>query len=124
MPAKTPLDLVGEQSAAYESKDIDRFLKLWSDDASIFPSTASSPINGSSKVSKWIRSNAQVPKYTMQVVKEESGGDLAYQFIRYRGTNQNAKGQKVKFSGYLTRILRRAADGSWQIVHAMWKDDK
>jgi ketosteroid isomerase-like protein len=117
-------EVLDGQSEAYTSGDIGKFLAHWSDDATAFPSSAKSPLVGLAKVSKWIRSNAQVPQYTMSVLKEEIGEDIAYQFCRYRGANRNSAGQRAKFSGYLTRILRRDQSGSWKIVHAAWKDDE
>ncbi|THD62549.1 MAG: nuclear transport factor 2 family protein [Bradyrhizobium sp.] len=115
--------LMEKQVAAYLSGDIEPFLDCFADDAAILPSTAKKPIETASKVRKWIRTNAQIPKYQMTVVKSEEDEGLAYQLIRYKGMNKNDAGRSVQFSGYLTRIVRREKNGDWKIVCATWKDD-
>jgi ketosteroid isomerase-like protein len=115
--------LMETQVNAFLSGDLEPFLNCFADDATILPSTAAKPIQKATGVRRWIKTNAQTPKYTMRVVKSEEGNDFAYQLIRYSGANTSKAGRTAKFSGYLTRVMKRQ-NGEWKIVCAVWKDDE
>lgn len=115
-------DFHRKQIAAYQKRDVNAFLDLWAEDAVMIPSTSRRPLSPKKSIRSWIASNMQIPRYTLKVLGGHVSGDLAYEYGTYSGTNTNARGQTARFSGNMTRVLKKQRNGSWKIVHAMWKD--
>ena len=115
MPARKPEEIQPLLAAAFNSGDIDAFLDLHEDDATVRP-----PTGGRASGRDAIRASvapifALRPTIRNEVLDCVRGDGLALVHARWELRGSDA-GQAVELSGVATVVSRRGPDGSWRIV--------
>jgi uncharacterized protein (TIGR02246 family) len=119
------LQLDAEWSEAAQSRDIDRVVSYWADDATVLP-PGGPPIVGKAAIRDFVAKSFENPSFriswkTNDVVVSE-GGDLAYGIGTNRVNVTAPDGTPITVDGKAVTIWRREKDGSWKCVVDIWND--
>jgi uncharacterized protein (TIGR02246 family) len=119
------LRLDAEWAQAAERRDIERILRFWSDDATVFP-PGGPPIAGKAAIRSYVAESLKTPGFSISWktdnVVVSRGGDLAYATGTNRVTFIGPDGRQVTVDGKAVTVWRREADGSWKCVIDIWND--
>jgi len=115
MPARTPEEIQPLLAAAFNAGDIDAFLDLHEDDATVRP-----PRGPRASGRDAIRASvapifALQPTIRNEVLDSVQGDGLALVHARWQLRGSEA-GREVEMSGVATVVSRRRPDGTWRIV--------
>jgi len=132
-PASRPGDdsseirrLDAEWSRAAESRDVERAVSFWSDDAIVFP-PGRPPVSGKAEIREFVTTSFQVPGFSISwkttAVTVSESGDMAYATGTNRVTFDGPDGKRVTVDGKAVEIWRRQKDGQWKCVIDIWNDD-
>ena len=119
------LRLDAEWSEVAGTRDVERILSYWSDDASLLP-PGSPPLVGKAAIRAYIRSSFEIPGFriswkTDEVTVSESG-DLAYGVGINNVSFTGPDGRTVSASGNAVTVWRRDRAGHWKCVVDIWND--
>jgi uncharacterized protein (TIGR02246 family) len=119
------LQLDAEWSEAAQSRDVDRIVSYWADDATILP-PGGPPVVGKAAIREFVAKSFENPSFriswkTNDVVVSE-GGDFAYGIGTNRVNVNGPDGTPVTVDGKAVTIWRREKDGSWKCVVDIWND--
>jgi uncharacterized protein (TIGR02246 family) len=114
-------EMLERYAAAIGARDVEAFLALYADDVRNFDLWTEWSYDGKdalrAMVEEWFGSIDRV-QVEFDDVREVDGGDVAglSAFVTYRGLSP--EGEVLRWmNNRLTWILRKDADGAWQVVH-------
>jgi uncharacterized protein (TIGR02246 family) len=116
MPARTPEEIQALIAAAFNAGDLDAFLQLHEEDATVVVPPDGDRVSGREAIRAAVQPTfALRPTIRNEVVERLQGDGLALIHARWNlaGTD---RGQPVEMSGRATVVSRRQPDGSWRIV--------
>jgi ketosteroid isomerase-like protein len=133
--APKPLDLAAETArlretdaawlAAIQTKDIERTVSYWSDDARIYP-PGQPPVIGKAAIRKYVGDSFATPGFSITWKTEQlvlsASGDMAYQVGADRITFTTPEGKPVVLDTRSTAVWRKQPDGSWKCVVDIWNE--
>ncbi len=117
------LQLDAEWSEAAQTRDVDRVVSYWADDATVLP-PGGPAIVGKAAIREFVAKSFENPSFriawkTNDVVVSE-GGDLAYGIGTNRVNVNAPDGTPVTMDGKAVTVWRREKDGSWKCVVDIW----
>ena len=119
------LRIDAEWSRAAQSRDVDRVLPFWADDAIVFP-PASPAVAGRAAIRDFVAKSFQTAGFSISwkttTVAVSRSGDIAYTTGTNRVTFNAPDGTQVTVEGKAVAVWRRAKDGAWKCVIDMWND--
>jgi uncharacterized protein (TIGR02246 family) len=116
MPARTPEEIQALIAAAFNAGDLDAFLQLHEEDATVAVPPDGDRVSGREAIRAAVQPTfALRPTIRNEVVDKLQSDGLALIHARWNlaGTDD---GQLVEMSGRATVVSRRQPDGSWRIV--------
>jgi uncharacterized protein (TIGR02246 family) len=116
MPARTPEEIQALIAAAFNAGDLDAFLQLHEEDATVVVPPDGDRVSGREAIRAAVQPTfALRPTIRNEVVDKLQSDGLALIHARWSlaGTDD---GQLVEMSGRATVVSRRQPDGSWRIV--------
>ena len=119
-------DLDAQWSAAAGTKDLDKTVSFYSDNAIVMPPNASSAKTKEAIRSAWkemLTSPGAAISWKTTKVEVAKAGDLAYVSGTYEETMTDASGKPVKDRGKYVEIFKKQADGTWKVVADIWNSD-
>ena len=119
MDERTIRDIETEFNKAVATKDVERAISCYSDDASLL--FANQPVvTGKDAIrAYWTKSlAAHGSSLTFRTVRVEvaRSGDLAYSQGTYAGSREGTNGQPITLEGKYIVVYRKGRDGSWKVV--------
>jgi uncharacterized protein (TIGR02246 family) len=119
------LRLDAEWSEAAQTRDVDRIVSYWADDATVLP-PGGPPVVGKAAIRAFVAKSFENPSFriswkTNDVVVSKSG-DFAYGIGTNRVSVTAPDGTLVTVDGKAVTIWRREPDGSWKCVVDIWND--
>lgn len=119
------LRLDAEWSRAAESRDVERAVSFWSEDAIVFP-PGSPPVAGKAAIREFVTKSLQTPGFSISwktaTVTVSESGDMAYTTGTNRVTFAGPDGKQVAVNGKAVEVWRRHRDGHWKCVIDIWND--
>ncbi len=119
-------NLDAELLKAAETKDIERLVVFFADDATWFPPNASI-IEGKVAFREFAAAILQSPDFTVSHevgnVEVSHSRDLVYYTYTYTLTLNDPSGKPVTDSGKGIYLLKKQPDGSWKAVVDIWNSD-
>ena len=119
------LRIDAEWSRAAQSRDVDRVLSFWADDAIVFP-PASPAVAGKAAIREFVAKSFQTPGFSISwkttTVAVSRSGDIAYTTGTNRVTFNAADGTQVTVEGKAVAVWRRGEDGAWKCVIDIWNE--
>lgn len=108
---------------AGESRDVERIIAFWSDDAEVIPPGA--PIvRGKAAIREFVSQSLAIPGFRISWRPENASlsadGTLAYTTGSNSMTVPAADGKLTTIEGRYITVWRRGADGSWKCVIDIW----
>jgi uncharacterized protein (TIGR02246 family) len=119
-------DLDAQWSTAAASKDLDKTVSYYSEDAIVMPPNASRATTKEAIRSAWkemLTSPGAAISWKATKVEVAKSGDLAYVSGTYEETTTDASGKPVKDRGKYVEIFKKQADGTWKVVADIWNSD-
>jgi uncharacterized protein (TIGR02246 family) len=116
MPARTPEEIQALIAAAFNAGDLDAFLQLHEEDATVVVPPDGDRVSGREAIRAAVQPTfALRPTIRNEVVDKLQSDGLALIHARWNlaGTDD---GQLVEMSGRATVVSRRQPDGTWRIV--------
>lgn len=119
------LRLDAEWSEAAQTRDVDRIVSYWADDATVLP-PGGPAIVGKAAIREFVAKSFENPSFriswkTNDVVVSPDG-NFAYGIGTNRVNVTAPDGTPVTMDGKAVTIWRREADGSWKCVVDIWND--
>jgi uncharacterized protein (TIGR02246 family) len=119
------LKIDAEWSRAAQSRDLERIVSYWAEDAVVYPPGAPALV-GKPAIREYVGKSLQIPGFSIswktdQVVVSKSG-DLAYGAGTNRVTFAGPDGKTTTVEGKAVTLWRREKDGSWKCVVDIWND--
>jgi uncharacterized protein (TIGR02246 family) len=119
------LRLDAEWSQAAQSRDVDRVVTFWADDAIVFP-PGRPAVAGKAAIREFVVRSFQTPGFSISwsttTVAVSRGGDIAYTTGTNRFTFSGPDGKEVTVQGKAVAVWRREKDGEWKCVIDIWND--
>ena len=119
------LRLDAEWSKAAESRDLEKILSYWSEDASVFP-PGSPALVGKDAIRAYIAQSLQIPGFRISwktnEVSVSASGDLAYGIGTNRVSFTGPDGNPVTVEGRAVTVWRKDAASAWKCVVDIWND--
>jgi uncharacterized protein (TIGR02246 family) len=119
------LRLDAEWSRAAQSRDVDKVLSFWADDAIVLP-PGSSAVVGKAAIREYVVKGFQTPGFSITwktaSVAVSRSGDMAYTTGTNRVTFLAPDGKQVAVEGKAVEVWRREKDGTWKCVVDIWND--
>jgi uncharacterized protein (TIGR02246 family) len=116
MPARTPEEIQALIAAAFNAGDLDAFLQLHEEDATVVVPPDGDRVSGREAIRAAVQPTfALRPTIRNEVVDKLQGDGLALIHARWSLAGTDG-GQPVEMSGRATVVSRRQPDGSWRIV--------
>lgn len=116
MPASTPEEIHALIAEAFNAGDIDAFLQLHEEDATIVVPPEGRRVSGRDAIRAAVEPTfALRPTIRNEVVEKVQGDGLALTHARWTLAGTDG-GQRVEMSGRGTVVSRRQPGGSWRIV--------
>ena len=114
-------------SAAAGSKDVDKTVSFYSDDASALPFNA--PIaNGKDQIRQVWAHLTSLPGFALSFgptkIEAAKSGDLAYDVGTFELKTNDAQGNTTTEAGKYTVVWKKQADKQWKAVVDMFNTDK
>jgi uncharacterized protein (TIGR02246 family) len=114
-----------EWLTAAQSRDVDRAVSYWADDAIVFP-PGSPAVSGRAAIREFVVKSFRTPGFTISwktaTVTVSSSGDVAYATGSNRITFNTPDGKTATVDGKTVVIWRRQKDGAWKCVVDIWND--
>ena len=119
------LQLDAEWSEAAQTRDVDRIVSYWADDATVLP-PGGPAIVGKAAIREFVAKSFENPSFriawkTNDVVVSPAG-DFAYGLGTNRVNVTAPDGTPVTIDGKSVTIWRREKDGSWKCIVDIWND--
>jgi ketosteroid isomerase-like protein len=112
-----------EWLAAVKTKDVDRALTFWSDDAIVFAPNAPA-IVGKEAIRKYVSEASAIPGFSITWATDKvwisASGDLAYSSGTSQITVTTPDGKAITERNKGLVVWKKQADGSWKCVVDIW----
>lgn len=119
-------DLDAEWAAAAGTKDLDKIISYYSDDATVLPPNAPA-VTAKDGVRKAWKDMLDLPGFALSwkatKVEMAKSGDMAYVIGAYDMSFNDATGKSVKDHGKYLEVLEKQADGKWKCGADMFSSD-
>ncbi len=119
------LQLDADWSEAAQTRDVDRVVSYWADDATVLP-PGSPAIVGKAAIREFVARSFDNPSFRISWktndVVVSPGGEFAYGIGTNRVNVTAPDGTPVTVDGKAVTIWRREKDGSWKCVVDIWND--
>ena len=117
--------LDADWSHAAQSRDVERALSFWSEDAIVFP-PGRSALAGKAAIRDFVETSFRTPGFSIAwqttTVTISENGDMAYTTGTNRVTFDAPDGRRVTVDGKAVEVWRRQKDGQWKCVIDIWND--
>lgn len=113
-------------SKAAESKDLDKTLSYYSDDATVLPPNAAAATTKESIRKLWqdmFATPGFVISWKATKVEVAKSGDLGFVNGTYEVTMNDASGKPVTDKGKYVEVWEKKADGKWKCGTDTWNSD-
>jgi len=113
-------------SKAAGSKDLDKTVSYYSDDATVLPPNASAATTKEAIRKIWqdmLASPGFVISWTATKVEVAKSGDLGFVSGTYKLTMNDASGKPVNDRGKYVEVWEKKADGKWKCGIDTWNSD-
>jgi ketosteroid isomerase-like protein len=123
---QTLRDLDGRWSKAAESKDLEKTVAYYSDDAIVLPPNAASATTKQAIRNAWkdlLGSPGLVVTWKATRVELGKSGDMAWVSGTYELTMRNSIGRPINDRGKYLEVWEKQADGKWKCGADMWNSD-
>jgi len=110
--------------------DIDTLASLWTDDVVMLPAGEPALIGRDANRASITRlrdqsGSAEISDYILSFNEVKVTGDWAFEWGTYSGTlAPEGRGESLRATGKVIRVLKKDADGSWRIARAMYNSDE
>jgi ketosteroid isomerase-like protein len=123
---QTLRDLDAQWSRDAETKNLDKTVAYYSDDAIVMPANA--PIARTKEAIRnvWkdlLMSPGAAISWKVAKVEVSKSGDMAYSSGTYELTMNDASGKPVNDRGKYLEVWKKQAGGTWKVVVDMWNSD-
>lgn len=112
-----------EWAAAAASRDVDRIVSYWTDDAAIY-SPGESPVAGKAAIRAYVADSLKNPAFTIAWVPKDAevakSGDLGYTMGSNTFTIPGPQGTSTTVQGRYVTVWRKTKDGGWRCVVDFW----
>jgi ketosteroid isomerase-like protein len=117
-------DLDEQWSKAAGTKDVDKTVSFYSDDAVVMPPNAPRATTKEAMRAIWkdLLTDASISWKTKEVEVAQSG-DIGYTSGTYEVTMTDPTGTPVNDRGKYLEVWKKQADGTWKCVIDMWNSD-
>jgi ketosteroid isomerase-like protein len=113
-------------SKAAESKDLDKTLSYYSDDATVLPPNAPAATTKEAIRKVWqdmLATPGFVISWKATKVEVAKSGDLGFVTGTYEVTMNDASGKPVSEKGKYVEVWKKQADGKWKCGTDTWNSD-
>jgi ketosteroid isomerase-like protein len=133
---ETKVDLKAEEAAimkidstwaslALESKDVDKVVSYWADDAIVIP-PGQPVVKGKGALRKMVEDSKNIPGFSITWKSSDihfsPDGKMAYMSGENLVTMNDSIGHKISIPGRAYTIWRKEADGNWKCVVDIWNN--
>ncbi len=112
-----------EWANAAASKDVERTVSFWAEDAVVFPPDQPA-IRGKDSIRAYVLASFKMPGFAVRWQTTEltvsPGGDLAYGSGTNVVTLNGPDGKPVTLAGKAVTVWRKGSDGDWKCVVDIW----
>jgi len=112
-------------ATAKESKDVEKIVSYWSDDAMVL-APGQPAVKGKEALRKFIEDSRQIPGFSItwksSDVHFSPDGKMAYMSGENLMTMDDSTGKKMTIPGRGYTIWRKEADGNWKCVVDIWNN--
>jgi uncharacterized protein (TIGR02246 family) len=116
MPAQTPEAVHALLEAAFNAADLDAFMEIYDDDATLIVPPDGQRVSGRDAIRAAFQPTLALrPSAQIEVVEKLQTDGLALTHARWSIVVTDG-GERVEMSGRGTIVSRRLPDGSWRIV--------
>jgi uncharacterized protein (TIGR02246 family) len=117
MPARTPEETHALIEAAFNAGDVDAFVAVYDEDATLLVPPDGTPVHGRAEIREAMAPQfALKPTARIKVLQKVQSDGLALTRARWSIVGTDAQGGTVEFEGRGAIVSRRQHDGSWLIV--------
>jgi ketosteroid isomerase-like protein len=119
-------DLDAQWSKAAQSKDVNKTVSFYSDDAIVLPPNEAMKTTKEAIRKIWkdlLESPGLVISWTTTKVKVAKSGEMAYSSGTYELSMSDASGNLVKDRGKYLAVWEKQPDGNWKCGADMWNSD-
>ena len=112
-------------SEAAVSKDVEKTLSYWTDDAVLYP-PGEPVVSGKEAIRKFVTDALAMPGFSIRwqtsAFEVSASGDMAYGVGTNTVTMNDAQGKEITERGRSVTVWRKGADGRWRCVVDIWND--
>ena len=122
----TLMKLSRDWSDLIKTKDLDKIMEGWADDAVMMP-PGLSPLKGKEAIRDYVKAGFEIPGFSIKweplEVFVSDSGDMAYMIERNEMIVNDSIGNPIITYNKAVTVWRKAFDGSWKNVIDMWNED-
>ena len=111
------IQLSKEWSQAAATKDIEKTLSYWADDAFVMQE-GMAPLKGKQAIRQMVEGSFKMPGFSIswepQSVEVSDNGDMAYLIENSKVSYNDSTGKTITTNNKAVTIWRKQADGSWK----------
>ena len=111
------MQLSKEWSQVVATKDIDKIVSYWADDAFVMQE-GQPPFKGKQAIRQMVEESFKMPGFSIswqpQSVEVSDSGDMAYMIENAQVSFNDSTGRKTIMNNKAVSIWRKQADGSWK----------
>ena len=115
-----------EWSAAAQTRDVEKILAFWADDAVVLP-PGRPAVSGKAAIREYVVESFRIPGFGISWKAESAvvsgSGDLAYLRESNRVTFTGPDGKAAAVEGKAITVWKKGTDGVWRCVADIWNDD-
>jgi len=115
-----------EWSAAAQSRDVEKVIAFWADDAVVLPPGLTA-ISGKAAIRDYVVQSFRTPGFGIswkaEAASVSGSGDLAWLRESNRVTFTGPDGKPAAVNGKAVTIWKKGKDGVWRCVADIWNDD-
>jgi len=119
-------DLDAQWSAAAGTKDLDKTISFYSEDAVVLPTNAPAATTKEAIRSTWkdlLASPGLAISWKTTKVEVAKSGDIAYTTGTYELAMNDASGKPINDRGKYVEVWKKQADGKWKVAVDIWNSD-
>ena len=113
------MQLSKEWSQTIATKDIDKIVSYWADDA-LLMQEGQAPLKGKQAIRQMVEESFKIPGFSIswqpQSVEVSDNGDMAYMIENSKVSFNDSTGKTVTINNKAVSIWRKQPDGSWKNV--------
>ena len=112
-------------ATASESKDADKVVSYWSDDAVVM-SPGEEPVKGKEALKKMVAGMSSIPGFSISWKSSDvhfsPDGQMAYMYGENLVSMNDSTGNKITIPGRGYTVWKKDADGNWKCVVDIWNN--